>query len=139
VAEEEGGKTVAGWNRGSGREAATATPQSQDGMRRRLRGGRGLFVNLDSARVSFWFGVLFAPKDFKALQFLEWTNGMRLDVLLLITGHVRLSYNPYFSAYFFRRNSVFSHNKSTNSNFSHDFSTKRMGQGKFQVTLALWV
>jgi len=59
VAEEEGGETVAGWNRGSGREATTATPQSQDGRRRRLREGRGLFVNLDCARVSFWFGGRF--------------------------------------------------------------------------------
>ena len=86
VAEEEGGETVAGWNRGSGREATTATPQSQDGRRRHASRGEVLFVNLDCARVSFWFGGPFCTynKDFKALQFLGWTNRMRFEVLLLI-------------------------------------------------------
>jgi hypothetical protein len=36
-------------------------------------------------------------------------------------GPVRLSYKPYF---FNQRTIFFSHNKSANNTFSHDFSTK---------------
>jgi hypothetical protein len=42
-------------------------------------------------------------------------------------GLVRLSYNLYFSTYFFSWNSFFFRNKSVNSTFSHGFSAKRTG------------
>ena len=40
-------------------------------------------------------------------------------------GHVRFFYNPSFSACFFSRNSVFSHNKSAGTVFRLVFSAKR--------------
>ena len=42
-------------------------------------------------------------------------------------GLVRFSYNPSFSAYFFSRNSVFSHNKSAETVFWLVFSAKQTG------------
>jgi hypothetical protein len=44
------------------------------------------------------------------------------SVCLVVLGHVRLSYNPYFSACFSAKTIFFSHNKSANSTFSHGFS-----------------
>jgi hypothetical protein len=42
-------------------------------------------------------------------------------------GTVRLSYNPYFSAFFFAGTIFVSYTKSANSTFSHAFSGKRTG------------
>jgi hypothetical protein len=43
-------------------------------------------------------------------------------------GSVRLFYNPYFHLVFLVGTVFFSHNKSTNSTFSHDFSAKRTAE-----------
>jgi hypothetical protein len=42
-------------------------------------------------------------------------------------GPVRLSYNPYFLAYFFSRNNVFLSQQISEQYFSHSFSAKRTG------------
>jgi hypothetical protein len=42
-------------------------------------------------------------------------------------GPILLSYNSYFSAFLSTGIMFFSHNKSANNTFSHDFSAKRMG------------
>jgi hypothetical protein len=42
-------------------------------------------------------------------------------------GHVRLSYNPYFSTCFLVGVVFFSYNKSANNTFNHIFSAKQTG------------
>ena len=80
-------------------------------------------------------------KKFRIFRCTRATTAMRYQKLTLATtrfagsqfgnnGPVRLSYNPYFSACFFNRNSVFSHNRSAGTVFRFVFSAKRTEPSK---------